>query len=144
MAQELRADQVVVHKAEHRLDLWWDGEVVKSYRIDLGFNPVGHKHREGDGRTPEGEYRITGRNRHSHYHRSLRISYPNAQDRAAARKLGVSPGGDIMIHGSPNWVTDDRDFGGMDWTAGCIAVKNAEIREIWGAVADGTPIIIHP
>lgn len=143
-AGSLQADRLVVYKSERRLDLLLDDDVVKSYRIGLGFNPVGHKQREGDGRTPEGDYVIVSRNRNSKYHRALRISYPNARDRADARKRGVSPGGDIMLHGSPNWASDESGFEGLDWTLGCIAVTNAEIREIWNAVDDGTPITIKP
>ncbi|MDY4842088.1 MAG: L,D-transpeptidase family protein [Alphaproteobacteria bacterium] len=78
-----------------------NGEVLRSYHIGLGSNPVGHKTQEGDGKTPEGKYKINGRNPKSAYHLSLRVSYPNAEDKANAAKRDVSPGGDIMIHGCP-------------------------------------------
>jgi murein L,D-transpeptidase YafK len=140
-----RADRVLVLKAERRLILLKDGAELKSYRIALGANPVGHKTRQGDSRTPEGLYTIDYRNPRSAYHRSLHISYPNAADRATARAAGVSPGGDIMIHGIRNgmdWLGDQHRQ--VDWTDGCIAVTDTEIEEIWGAVADGTPIEIRP
>ena len=139
------ADSIVVEKSQHRLSLYRQGTLVRSYLVALGQQPVGDKVRIGDKRTPEGVFRIEARNPESRYHRALRISYPDAAHRAKARALGVSPGGDIMIHGLPArqaWVGDaHRDF---DWTEGCIAVTNREIDEIWGAVAVGTPIQIKP
>lgn len=121
------------------------GKVISSYRIALGGNPVGPKTRQGDRRTPEGTYVIDSRNAQSHYHRSLHISYPDAADRERARKLGVSPGGDIFIHGLPN------GYGAIgaahrlhDWTDGCIAVTDQEIEEIWKLVDNGTPVEIRP
>ena len=119
--------------------------VLRSYRVALGFDPVGHKVQEGDGRTPEGRYVIERRNPKSAYHLSLRISYPGPEDLARAVELGVDPGGDIFIHGLPNGVgAADRGHPERDWTRGCIAVTDAEIEEIWALVADGTAIEIHP
>jgi murein L,D-transpeptidase YafK len=139
------ADSIVVEKAQHRLSLYRHGALLRSYLVALGQQPVGDKVRIGDMRTPEGIFRIEARNPESRYHRSLRISYPDAAHRAKARALGVSPGGDIMIHGLPArqaWVgAAHRDF---DWTEGCIAVTNAEIEEIWSAVPVGIPIQIKP
>lgn len=140
-----RADQVVVQKSARRLTLHRDGKTISSYPIALGGAPQGHKRREGDNRTPEGRYVIDWRNPNSGYHLSLHISYPNADDRAAAAARGDRPGGMIMIHGLPNGL----GFVGprhllSDWTNGCIAVTNAEIREIWGRVPNGTPILITP
>ncbi len=139
------ADSLVVLKAERELQLHSAGREVKAYDIGLGFDPVGHKQQEGDGRTPEGQYHISGRNRHSAFHLSLRVSYPNSQDRERARRRSVSPGGDIFIHGWPNGSTDEpgRHPTG-DWTLGCIAVTSPEIEELWRAVPDGTPVIIRP
>jgi murein L,D-transpeptidase YafK len=143
--QEEKADFIVVRKAKREMVLLRNHRVLKSYRIALGRNPVGRKLRQGDGKTPEGLYKIVGRNPASAFHRSLRISYPNAEDRARARRAGVSPGGDIMIHGLPN----GRGYIGaahrlIDWTEGCIAVTNKEIEEIWRLVPDGTPVRIEP
>jgi len=139
------ADSIVVEKSQHRLSLYRRGTLLRSYLIALGQQPVGDKERIGDMRTPEGIFRIEARNPASRYHRALRISYPDSAHRARARARGVSPGGDIMIHGLPArqaWVgAAHRDF---DWTEGCIAVTNAEIEEIWGAVPVGTPIQIKP
>lgn len=140
-----RADRVVVDKSERRLSLLRGGEVIKSYSVSLGASPAGHKQQEGDERTPEGRYVLDWRNPRSRYYKALHISYPNAQDRAAARRRGVSPGGDILIHGLPNGFDWAAGFLGLvDWTDGCIAVNNSEMDEIWRAVADGTPIEIQP
>lgn len=140
-----QADRVVIHKQRRRLLLMADGQVFREYRVALGFNPVGHKVREGDGRTPEGLYHIDLRKRDSNFHRALRISYPDDDDirRAAAR--GVSPGGAIMIHGLPNgkgWVGAAHSI--SDWTDGCIAVSNDEMDEIWRMVPLGVPVEILP
>jgi murein L,D-transpeptidase YafK len=139
------ADSIVVEKSQHRLSLYRRGILLRSYLVALGQQPVGDKERIGDNRTPEGLFHIEARNPASRYHRSLRISYPDAAHRARARTLGVAPGGDIMIHGLPDaqaWVgASHRDF---DWTEGCIAVTNQEIEEIWSAVPVGTPIQIKP
>ena len=139
------ADSIVVEKAAHRLALYQRGKLVRTYLVALGQKPVGDKVSRGDRRTPEGLFRIEARNAASRYHRALRISYPDSAHLARARALGVSPGGDIMIHGLPArqaWVGPaHRDF---DWTEGCIAVTNREIEEIWSAVPVGTPIHIKP
>ena len=139
------ADSILVEKAARKLHLLRNGQIFKSYDISLGFSPVGHKQKEGDGKTPEGSYIISGRNPHSAYYLSLRISYPNARDRENARKRKVSPGGDIMIHGLPNRLPFlGKSHLLKDWTAGCIAVTNEEIAEIWSLVPDNTPIEIKP
>jgi len=133
-----RIDRVVVHKSRREMVLLCGESVVRSYRVALGRDPLGHKEREGDGRTPEGRYIIDRRNPNSKYHLSLHVSYPNDADVEQARAAGVDPGGDIMIHGvKPGVVHPDHD-----WTQGCIAVTDAEVDEIWDLVADGTPIEI--
>ncbi|MEQ1513620.1 MAG: L,D-transpeptidase family protein [Lysobacteraceae bacterium] len=133
-----RADEIRVDKSERRMELLRGGKVIKTYRILLGDAPVGHKHQQGDERTPEGRYSITFRNDKSRFHLSLRISYPNDADRAQARARGIDPGGDIMIHGStpPGYS--------RDWTDGCIALTNQQIEEVWRLVPVGTPIQIDP
>lgn len=128
-----------VYKAARRMDLMHGDRVLRSFAIELGGNPVGHKIQAGDGRTPEGSYVIDRRNPNSAYHLSIGISYPNAEDRARAAALGVDPGGDIFIHGTPRERRRDPD-----WTAGCIAVSNREMEEIYAMVQDGTPIHIFP
>ncbi len=141
----LTADRVVVLKSERTLELLNQGKVVKTYHIALGADPVGPKRRQGDQKTPEGIYTLDSRNGHSHFYKAIHISYPNAHDRALARELGVSPGGDVFLHGLPNgygWVGASHRL--KDWTDGCIAVTNQEIDEIWSAVRDGTPIEIRP
>ena len=139
------AEFVVVFKSKRKLGLYHsvDGKPVllRSYRVDLGFAPRGDKGWEGDGRTPEGTYFINRRNGNSAYHLSLGISYPDVKDVAEARASGLSPGGDIFIHGGP---TSFRDRFKRDWTAGCISVTDNEIEEIWAMVPLGTPISIRP
>lgn len=142
-AGEPAIDRIVVDKAQRRMVLMSGDQVVRSYQIALGFAPQGDKWQEGDGRTPEGKYVIAGRNAASSFHLSLKISYPDPADRAAAAARGLSPGGDIFIHGAPNWwVLPGQPPG--DWTRGCIAVTKAEIEEIWKLVPDGTPVEIKP
>jgi murein L,D-transpeptidase YafK len=139
------ADRMVVYKARREMLLYRDGKVIRSYRIALGRTPVGPKRREGDGKTPEGDYIIDGRLARSQFHRALHISYPAAADRERARRAGVSPGGDIMVHGLPNGQgAIGAAHRQSDWTEGCIAVTNEEIEEIWRLVANGTPIRIEP
>src|SRR3954466_3237759 len=141
----LRADRILVEKADRRLTLLWKGTPVKSYRVALGRAPAGRKQCQGDDRTPEGLYRIDARNGASHYHRALHVSYPNARDLADARHRRCAPGGDIMIHGLPNgygWIGASHRL--HDWTLGCIAVTDAEIEEIWEAAPNGTVVEIRP
>ena len=141
----LKADRILVEKSRHRLTLFSGGRVLRRYRVALGVGGLRPKRRQGDARVPEGHYVIDWRNPSSAYHLALHISYPDAADAAAAAARDDNPGGDIMIHGLPN------GFGAvgalhrrLDWTAGCIAVTDREIEEIWQAVADGTPIEIRP
>jgi len=137
------ADKVLIQKQARRLTLLAKGEVIKSYPIALGGNPVGPKEREGDNKTPEGLYIIDSRNGNSGFHLSLHISYPNAQDKMRARELGVRPGGDIMIHGLKNGFSQvGASHAQSDWTEGCIAVTNPEMEEIYRLVPNGTLVEI--
>lgn len=131
---------IQVHKGARKMYLLHNGEVLKDYDISLGFTPRGHKRFEGDGKTPEGTYFITHHNPKSRYHLSMGISYPNPQDRAQAAAAGKSPGGDIMIHGRTNYRGRNKG----DWTAGCIAVEDDEIEEIYAMVQRNTTIHILP
>ncbi len=145
LPDDARADLVVLEKAARRLSLYRDGRLLRSYRVALGRSPVGPKEREGDNRTPEGQYIIDWRNTRSAYHLALHVSYPSPADVARARAAGYKPGGDIMIHGLPNglaWIGQSHAL--VDWTQGCVAVTNAEIEEIARAVPDGTPIHLRP
>ena len=145
LASDAHADKVVVHKKERTLTLLDHGKALKAYKIALGGEPVGAKMKQGDHKTPEGNYILDRRNERSHFYRSLHISYPNADDRAKAQNSGADPGGDIMVHGLPKgfgWLGSSHRL--RDWTDGCIAVTNEEMDEIWRAVADGTPIEIDP
>ncbi|MBM4196772.1 MAG: hypothetical protein FJ197_06700 [Gammaproteobacteria bacterium] len=139
------ADHVVVRKSERRLYLMRGDETLRSFRVALGLDPVGHKEREGDFRTPEGRYRLTTRNPDSEFFLSIKVSYPSAADTARAKKRGDPPGGYIMIHGQPNSPTYSREYyRRMDWTDGCIAVSNADMIDIWMMTRADTPIEILP
>ncbi len=138
-------DRVVVYKGARRLVLLSQGRELRSFKVALGGEPVGPKTRQGDHRTPEGLYMLDSRNPNSHFYKAFHISYPNAQDIAVARKMGVSSGGDIMLHGLPKeyaWVGRAHTL--HDWTDGCVAVTNDEMDEIWKLVRVGTPIEIKP
>lgn len=138
-------DRVIVLKSERRMYLVRGDEVVRSYPVELGRSPQGHKVFEGDGRTPEGLYVLDRKNAGSRFYRSIRISYPNDYDLAEARKYGQRPGGLVMIHGQPpERGLGYRDSRGWDWTEGCIAVSNADMDEIWALTGEGTPIEIMP
>jgi len=143
--QKGSVDRILIEKSTRRLMLISRGEVLKSYKIALGGNPIGPKERQGDNKTPVGTYFIDARNRDSRFHLSLHISYPNERDKKRAKELGVSPGGDIMIHGIKNgfsWVGDAHT--GVDWTKGCIAVTDQEIEEIAMLAPNGTIVEIRP
>lgn len=145
LPDEVVADRVVVRKSARELDLYDGGELLRTYSISLGVDPIGPKTRKGDGRTPEGRYRIDYRKEDSAFHRALHISYPRPDQVAAARLRGEPPGGLIMIHGLPNgqgWL--GRLHRTSDWTYGCIAVTNDEIEELWRVVPNGTPVEIQP
>ena len=138
-----RIERIVIHKGARTVDLWSAGKLVHTLRgVALGNAPVGQKHFEGDGKTPEGRYFIDFRNPQSSYHLSLRLSYPDAAASAFAAAQGRSPGGEIYIHGQPNWLPTGRLKG--DWTQGCIAVSNREIEALWRAVPQGTPVDVLP
>ena len=138
-------DKVLVVKSERKLQLISRGQPIKSYRISLGKQPNGAKQHEGDRRTPEGFYWIDWRKTSEKYQLSLHISYPNARDQAHARDQGIAPGGMIMIHGTPlDEEYPEWFFHTLDWTEGCIALTNADMKEIWSLVKDGTLIEIRP
>ncbi|MCP9222569.1 L,D-transpeptidase family protein [Erythrobacter sp. LQ02-29] len=138
-----QVDFLRVDKSDRTLVLYDHGRAVRRYTgLQFGDAPLGHKHFEGDERTPEGRYTIDARNPQSAYHLSLRVSYPNEADRAYAAARGRDPGGDIYLHGQPNALPLGRVP--ADWTDGCIALSNAEIEEVYALVPDGTPIEIVP
>lgn len=131
---------IQVHKAERKMYLLHNNQVLESYDIALGFRPVGHKQFEGDGKTPEGSYTISHRNPNSEYHLSLGISYPNDIDREFAAVAQQRPGGDIFIHGHSYFRGKNKG----DWTAGCIAVRDREVEVIYSMIRPGTVINILP
>ena len=139
------ADQVLVKKSERKLYLLADGEVMRTYDIALGLVPEGDKVREGDFKTPEGNYLLTDRLIDSQFFLAIKVSYPDPSDVELARRLGVSPGGRIMIHGQPNEPKHSAAFyANNDWTNGCIAVSNAAMVDIWQLTTENTPVTIEP
>ncbi len=136
-------ERIVVEKAVRRMTLWQNGAKVREYRIALGTAPVGDKVRQGDGKTPEGLFRIDRANPNSAFTLSLGLDYPQPDDRARARAAGYDPGGDIMIHGQPNALPEGGKLPG-DWTAGCIALTNANMREVWAVAGVGTVVEVRP
>ena len=140
-----KADEVLVVKSEKRLYLINKGKRFASLPVTFGANPVGHKQAQGDERTPEGKYTLGYKNEHSKFYKSIHVSYPNAQDRKNAKRLGVNPGGDIMVHGQTNgweWASLIVQF--FPWTDGCVALSNKNMDKVWASVDPGTPIEIRP
>ena len=138
-----KVERIVIDKSERRMQLMQDGKPVRTYQIALGFTPEGDKSRQGDGKTPEGEFTIDRRNAESDFHLSIGLDYQQPKDITRAAQQGYSPGGDIFIHGQPNALPEGLKLKG-DWTAGCIAVTNAEMREIWAVTPVGTKVEIRP
>ena len=139
------ADRVVIEKNRRTMTLYAAGEKIAAFRVALGRAPVGRKLCQGDEKTPEGLYYVSGRKLNSDFHRALQISYPSDDDLARARLFGCDPGGQIMIHGlKPEraWVGSRHSI--VDWTKGCIAVTNEEIERIWLMVPDGAQVEIKP
>lgn len=136
-------DRILIEKSARRMTVFRDGQLLKTYAVALGFAVTGDKTRQGDGKTPEGLFHIDRTNPNSAYHLSLGLNYPRPQDRARAAAQGVDPGGDIFIHGQPNQRPDGETLPG-DWTAGCVAISDAEMRELYAAAPIGTQVEIRP
>jgi murein L,D-transpeptidase YafK len=140
-----KATRVVIHKQQRTLVVFQKEKTLATFHVALGFEPVGPKEKQGDGKTPEGTYVLDFKKPNSAYYKAIHVNYPNAQDRLRAKKLGVSPGGDIMIHGQPNgygWAAAATQK--TDWTLGCIALTNEDMDALWGWVEPGTPVEILP
>ncbi|MFZ3018827.1 MAG: L,D-transpeptidase family protein [Gallionella sp.] len=138
-------DLVRVIKSERKLQLISEGKILHEFKVSLGGNPNGHKIQEGDERTPEGLYKLDYKKADSAFHKAFHISYPNAQDIAAAKSRDVNPGGNIMIHGQKNglgWLSSISQR--FDWTNGCIALTDSEIDVMWEQVKEGTAVEISP
>jgi murein L,D-transpeptidase YafK len=145
LADNLMVDSIAIHKEAREMQVFRKNVLLKTYTVHLGINPVGPKRCAGDYKTPEGLYFINCKNPNSQFHKSLGVSYPNVTDRQRSAKVGLSPGGDIMIHGLPNGeenVGPDRYQN--DWTWGCIAIRNGEIDELFDHTEVGTPLLITP
>src|SRR5262245_42487144 len=139
------ADRVVLYKGERRMLLMRGDSILRTYKVALGLNPIGHKERAGDFRTPEGRYYLTRRNPRSDFFLSIQVSYPNDADVKKARRNGWDTGGSIMIHGLPNQLKHTpKYYESRDWTDGCIAVSNSDMVEIWLLTGNNTPIEILP
>ena len=138
-----KVNAILVEKAERKLHLLVDWKIMHTFAISLGQNPIGHKQKEGDSRTPEGLYYINGRNPDSQFFRSISISFPNKIDQRIAELKGNNPGGNIVIHGEPNDLIKKRNLK-KDWTQGCIALKDEDMRVVWRLVEEGIPILIKP
>lgn len=134
--------RILIEKSKRRITIYVGDKVARVWPIALGKTPIGAKVREGDNRTPEGVFRVDRLNSGSEYHLSLGLDYPQEKHRSAAQKLGVSAGGDIMIHGQPNLSSMPKLPG--DWTAGCIALTDDEIEELFAATELGTQVEIRP
>lgn len=140
-----KVDRIVVEKSKRTLTLMGGRKALKAYKVALGGQPVGPKDRQGDHKTPEGIYSVDAKNTNSQFYKALHISYPNQTDRANARKLGLSPGGDVEIHGlGSKWGWLGAKHRLTDWTDGCIALTNEEIDEIYPVIRVGTPVEIRP
>jgi murein L,D-transpeptidase YafK len=145
LPQGTTIDRILVEKSARRLSVFTGGKKLKSYRIALGRNPIGAKREEGDMKTPEGLYTIDSRNPQSDYHLALHVSYPSDEDTARATERGVNAGFDIMIPGirtGGDWIGAFHRM--RDWTAGCIALTDEEVEELWRVTPDGTLIEIRP
>ena len=132
-------DIIIVDKSFRNLQIIKNGAIVKKFTIDLGFDPIGHKHFKGDGKTPEGLYFISNKSTNSNFHLSLQISYPNKWDQRNADNFNRNAGDYIMIHGEPNNKKAPQN---KDWTNGCIALSNKDITELYKYVLLNTPIYI--
>lgn len=146
LPSRFKIDYLLVEKSKKTMKAYSSGQLIKTYQVSIGKNPKGHKVFEGDNKTPEGIYFINDRNPKSGYHKNLGVSYPNETDKATAKKIGKSAGGDIKIHGLPNGIFGlinklHRLFGS---TNGCIMVTNAEVDELYQAVIPNAKIEIRP
>ncbi|HQR73765.1 MAG TPA: L,D-transpeptidase family protein [Sulfurovum sp.] len=139
-------DRIVVVKAERKMYLYKDNKIQSTLPVSLGKNPVGAKEKQGDNKTPEGEFWISKKLCSPKYYRSLCISYPRPEDRAKAAKKGLNPGGDVTIHAQPTWNATgkgDKYTLTQNWTQGCVAVTNTDMKKLWYAVREGVPIVIR-
>ena len=139
-------DEIIIKKSERKMYVVIDGQISYTFNIALGKNPIGHKRFEGDKKTPEGTYFIDSKIDDSYYFRSLHLSYPNIRDKKYAEGYGKSAGSNITIHGTPNSLRDYSRhlFDGADWTNGCIAINNSQLRKLWKITRLNTPVTIQP
>ena len=138
-------DMIIIKKSQRVLYVVKDDKVIKKYDIAIGKNPIGHKLKEGDKKTPEGYYFIDGKNAKSKFFLSLHTSYPNFHDKRVAEKNNLNPGSHIAIHGLPSIsVLSQYLYNSSDWTDGCIALNNKDMEELWNMSEEGTQILIKP
>jgi len=144
--KEERIDLIIIEKKERKMYLYKEHEIQNIIPISLGKDPIGTKVKQGDNRTPEGQFWISKKICSPKYYRSLCISYPRPEDSEKAEEKGLNPGGDITIHAQPTWNADgegDDHTLSKDWTQGCVAVTNSVMKQLWYAVHEGMPIIIR-
>lgn len=145
LSSNIKIDSLVVTKSKRELMAFSNGQLIKTYKISLGKNPFGDKEFEGDKKTPEGIYFINAKNPNSGYYKNLGISYPNKHDLEVSKKIGKPTGGDVKIHGLKNGIGFISKFQRWyDWTAGCIALTDQEVDELYNTVDIGTKIEIKP
>lgn len=149
---------IKIYKDKRQLELWADEELVKTYRVGLGFSPKGAKIREGDGRVPEGDYYVCTKNEQSKFTLFMGLSYPNADDAERGLRDGLINREQydriveaISNHLRPDWETN---LGGkigihgkgsaFDWTAGCVALDDEDITDLWKYVEKGDRVVIYP
>jgi murein L,D-transpeptidase YafK len=145
LPSDTRINKLVVYKSKRQLLAYSNGQLIKTYKISLGKQPVGKKEIQYDNKTPEGNYTINCRETNSNFHKKLCISYPNKADKANAKRYGKEAGDNVEIHGLDNRYGFIGKFHRWyDWTSGCIALTDGEIDELFKAVKIGTPIEIYP
>lgn len=144
-ADNYQIDKILVIKSHNKMILLSGKKEIKRYHVVFGGNPEGHKQKEGDEKTPEGEYILDYKKSDSSYYKSIHISYPNKKDKLSAKSLGTNPGGMIMIHGQKNglgWLSPITQ--NFNWTNGCITLTNSDMEEVWQLIQEGTKIVILP
>ena len=150
--------RIVVYKNARKLELYSDKKLLRTYRVGLGFSPVQDKQREGDGATPEGDFYVFVKNNKSAYYLSLGVSYPNPEDAVRGLRDGlitkVQHDAIVEAHRKKTAPPQYTKLGGLiyihghgaksDWTWGCVALENEDIKELYESVSVGTPVTIKP
>jgi len=150
-----KLDKIIVNKSKREMQLIEDGKIKYRFKVMLSRQAIGPKRQEGDNKVPEGKYLLNWQNKKSKYYKSIHINYPTEKDIQKSKKLGIdNPGGEIFIHGMPNElaipisnqfaVKEFMYMFGIDWTKGCIALRDRELDIVWDEYYHGLPLIINP